>query len=69
MLKGLLVELKENRIDIYVAEMHVPVREFGQRVGLLEMISEDHIFPTVEAAVRFIEVSDQSIKVKFRRVT
>jgi hypothetical protein len=32
-------------------------------MGLLEMIGEDHVFPTVDAAVHFIEMSDQSIKV------
>ena len=57
-LKGLLAELKGKGIDIYVAELHGPVREFSQRTGLLEMIGEDHIFPTVDAAVRFIETTD-----------
>ena len=55
-LKGLVVELKDKGIDIYVAELHGPVREFGQRTGLLELIGEDHIFPTVDMAVRFIEL-------------
>jgi SulP family sulfate permease len=58
-LKALLVDLKGKGIDLYVAEMHAPVREFGQRTGLLEIIGEDHIFPTVDAAVRFIEMSTQ----------
>ncbi len=61
-LKGLVAELKDKGIDIYVAELHGPVREFGQRTGLLEMIGEDHIFPTVDAAVRFIERSAQPEK-------
>jgi MFS superfamily sulfate permease-like transporter len=56
-LKGLVVELKDKGIDIYVAEVHAPVREFGQRTELLEVIGEDHIFPTVDAAVQFIEMS------------
>jgi SulP family sulfate permease len=61
-LKGLLVELKEKGIDYYIAEVHAPVREFGQRSGLLEVIGEDHIFPTVNAAVRYIEMSAGSEK-------
>jgi SulP family sulfate permease len=61
-LKGLLVELKDKGIAIYVAELHGPVREFSQRTGLLELIGEDRIFPTVEAAVRFIETSAYSEK-------
>jgi SulP family sulfate permease len=56
-LKGLLVELKDNGIEIYVSDLHAPVREFIQRTGLIELIGEDHIFPTVEAAVSFIEQS------------
>jgi SulP family sulfate permease len=59
-LKGLLVELKGKGIDYYVAELHEPVREFSQRTGLYEIIGEDHIFPTVEAAIRWIEQSDPS---------
>jgi high affinity sulfate transporter 1 len=56
-LKRLVVELKAKGMDFYVAEMHAPVREQSQRTGLLELIGEDHIFPTVEIAVRFIETS------------
>jgi MFS superfamily sulfate permease-like transporter len=59
-LKGLVVELKEKGIDYYVAELHGPVLEFGQRTELVEVIGEDHIFPTVDAAVRFIEASSRS---------
>ncbi len=62
-LKGLLVELKGKGIEIFVAELHGPVREFGQRTGLFEMIGEDHVFPTVDAAVSFIEQSAHSEKV------
>jgi high affinity sulfate transporter 1 len=61
-LKGFIAELKKKGIAIYIAEMHAPVREFAQRMGLLEMIGADHIFPTVDAAVHFIEMSDQSIQ-------
>jgi hypothetical protein len=40
-----------------LAESHGPVLEFSRRTGLLEMIGEDHIFPTVDAAVRYLETS------------
>jgi SulP family sulfate permease len=63
-LKGLLVELRDKGIDYYVAELHVPVRDFGQRAGLLELIGEDHIFPTLDAAVRSIESSARPEKAK-----
>jgi len=61
-LKGLLAELKGKGMDIYVAELHGPVREFSQRTGLYDLIGEDHIFPTVDAAVSFIELSPRSEK-------
>jgi high affinity sulfate transporter 1 len=59
-LKGFIAELKRKGIAIYIAEMHAPVREFAQRVGLLQVIGEDHIFPTVDSAVCFIEISDRT---------
>jgi high affinity sulfate transporter 1 len=61
-LKSFVAELKGKGVVIYVAEMHAPVREFAQRVGLHEMIGEEHIFPTVDSAVRFIERSDNADK-------
>jgi MFS superfamily sulfate permease-like transporter len=56
-LKSMLAEMKEKGIDYYVAELHLTVREFGERTGLLALIREDHIFPTVDMAVRFFEAS------------
>jgi SulP family sulfate permease len=61
-LKGLVVELKEKGIEYYVAEVHAPIRDFGQQTTLPELIGEDHIFPTVDAAVRFIEMAAGSEK-------
>ena len=56
-LKSMLAEMKEKGIDYYVAELHLTVREFGERTGLLSMIREDHVFPTVDTAVRHFEAS------------
>ena len=56
-LKGFMKELKSKGISIYVAEVHVTVQEAALREGLLEMIGEDHIFPTVDSTVRAIEGS------------
>ena len=57
MLKGLITELRAKNIAVYVADMHAPVREFGRRAGLLELIGEDQMFPTLDAAVRFVETA------------
>jgi high affinity sulfate transporter 1 len=53
-LKGLLKELRGKGIEVYVAEVHAPVLEYGRQTGLLEAFGEDHVFPTVDAAVRAI---------------
>jgi SulP family sulfate permease len=54
-LKSLIKELRAKNITVYFAEVHAPIREFGRRTGLLEIIGEDKIFPTVDTAVRFAE--------------
>jgi sulfate permease, SulP family len=54
-LKSLIKELRAKNIAVYFAEVHAPIREFSRRTGLLELIGEDKIFPTVDAAVRFAE--------------
>jgi len=59
-LKGFVKELKSKGISIYVAELHATVREAALREELLEMIGEDHIFPTVDTAVHFFETSTPS---------
>ena len=61
-LKGLVKELRGNGIQVYWAEVHAPVLEYGRQTGLLDAIGEDHVYPTVDAAVRAIApttVSDQ----------
>ena len=56
-LKGVVKELHGKGLAVYVAELHAPVREFGQRTGLLDLIGEENVFPTVDLAVSFIETS------------
>ncbi len=54
-IKGLVKELHGKGIEVYVAEMHAPVLEYGRKTGLIDSIGEDHVFPTVDLAVRSIE--------------
>ena len=42
---------------VYFAEVHTPIREFSRRTGLLELIGEDKIFPTLDALVRLAETN------------
>jgi high affinity sulfate transporter 1 len=51
-LRSLYKGLKEQGIDVYLAEVHAPVREFAGRMGLQELVGDDHFYPTVDAAVK-----------------
>ncbi len=54
-IKSLWKELHGKGIELYLAEVHAPVLEHARKTGLLESIGEDHVFPTVDLAVRSIE--------------
>jgi SulP family sulfate permease len=56
-IKSLFTELQGNGIQVYLAEVHAPVLDHGRKTGLLESIGEDHVFPTVDLAVRSIEAT------------
>jgi len=56
---GLVKQLRGNDIDVFFADVHAPVLEGGPGVALLEAVGEDHVFPTVDAAVRHIERESQ----------
>ena len=56
-IKGLVKELHGNGVEVYAAEVHAPVLKIGSKIGLAESIGQDHTFPTVDAAVHFIEAS------------
>jgi MFS superfamily sulfate permease-like transporter len=53
-LTGLIKDLHARSIAVVVAELHLPVREFSRQTGLLQLIGEENVFYTVEAAVRAI---------------
>jgi MFS superfamily sulfate permease-like transporter len=54
-IKGLVKELRGQGIDVYFADVHAPVLEYGRQTGLVDSIGEDHVFPTVDLAVRSLE--------------
>ena len=54
-LHGLGKELQGKGIAVYVAELHAPVVQFAQRVGITGFVDEGRSFPTVDAAVRSLE--------------
>jgi high affinity sulfate transporter 1 len=56
-IKSLVKELHGQGIDVFIADVHAPVLEHSRKTGLLESIGEDHVFLTVDAAVRMLEVT------------
>jgi MFS superfamily sulfate permease-like transporter len=56
-LKGLVAELHEDGMAVYVVNVHAPVIERARDTGLLDVVGEAHVFPTVDSAVRAIEAS------------
>ena len=56
-IKSLYKELQGKGIEVYIADAHAPVLEHGRKTGLLELIGEDHVYPTVDAAVRMLEAT------------
>jgi|GEM_PF-2482835 len=57
-LRRLLKELRDQKVAVYVTHLHEPVLEHGRKTGLIDVIGEDHIFPTVDLAVRSAEKVD-----------
>jgi len=54
-IKSLVKELRGNGIAVYFADVHAPVLQYVRKTGLLDFIGEDHVFPTVDLAVRSLE--------------
>jgi MFS superfamily sulfate permease-like transporter len=62
-IEGLLKELHGNGISVYFAEVHAPVLEYAGQTGLLDLIGEENVFPTVELAVQALEATgNETIK-------
>jgi MFS superfamily sulfate permease-like transporter len=55
--RSMVKELHRSGLTIYLADVHAPLRESASRTGLLEAIGKDHVFPSVDSAVRFIEMT------------
>jgi high affinity sulfate transporter 1 len=55
MLEKLVAKLRAEDIDLVAAEVHAPVLAFARRTGLLAALGEDHIYPTVDAAVAALD--------------
>ncbi len=54
MVKGLVKELRDRGIDIYMADVHAPVLERGRQTGIVDAVGEGHVFPTVDLAVQHV---------------
>ena len=54
-IKKSIKELRGKGIDVYLADVHVPVYEYASKAGLINSFGEDHVFSTLDAAVKSIE--------------
>jgi SulP family sulfate permease len=52
---GLVKGIHEQGIEVYFADVHAATLETARQHGSLARIGEDHVFPTVELAVRAAE--------------
>ena len=55
MLKGLVAELHRKGLGVSFVNVHAPVLERARETGLLEVVGGDHVFPTLDLAVRQVE--------------
>jgi high affinity sulfate transporter 1 len=54
-LKGLVTELQAGGVAVYFADVHKPVLDRAREVGLLDLVPEGRVLPTVDLAVRAAE--------------
>ena len=54
-LQKMVKEFRIKGMDVFLADVHSPVRDYARETGLLDAIGEDHLFPTIDTAVKYIE--------------
>ncbi len=57
MMESLVKELLGKGMVVAMADVHAPVRETSRTRGLVELIGEDNMYPTVDAAVRALDAA------------
>jgi MFS superfamily sulfate permease-like transporter len=55
MLLGLVKELRSSGLTVAFANVHAPVLERARSVGLVEAVGMEHVYGTVDEAVRAVE--------------
>ena len=51
-LRAVVEGLRGEGIEVYFADVHAPLLERARQLGLDELVSDEHVLPTVDAAVR-----------------
>jgi MFS superfamily sulfate permease-like transporter len=54
-IRSMFKGLHEQGIQVYLADVQPQVLDYGRRMGLLEFVGDERVFPGVDAAVRAIE--------------
>jgi hypothetical protein len=50
-------ELHGRGIAVYLTDAHAPALAFARSVGVLDVIGEEHVFPTIDLAVQHIDAT------------
>jgi MFS superfamily sulfate permease-like transporter len=58
MLTELIESLRKESITFVFARLHDPMRDHLDQAGVLDLVGEAHLYPTVRAAVRDAPVAD-----------
>lgn len=53
MLRDLITDLRAQKIEVLFAQVRGAVRDRMRRAGLMQVVGEDHVFYSIEAAVHF----------------
>ena len=48
-------EIHGRGVEVYLTDVHAPALAFARSVGVLDVVGEDHVLPTIDLAVQRIE--------------
>jgi hypothetical protein len=60
MLTGLIESLRKESITFVFARLHDPTEHHLDQAGVLDLVGEDYLYPTVRAAVQSAPPQDRS---------
>jgi hypothetical protein len=61
-LKALGAELRAAGVQAHLGDVHTPALTSSCAVGVLDVIGEDHVLPTIELAVQHVEGTSRAAR-------